>query len=457
MDKPRRLALKILDGLSRNPAAGVLSLDSIFLRESDLTARDRAFIIHLVLGVSRWRLRLDWVIAQTADFPFKKIKPDVLNILRLALFQILFLDRIPDSAAVNEAVKQIKAGKTHHLASFVNGILRNICRQKEKIAFPDREKDPVQYLSVFYSFPRWLVQYWIDQWGPAFTEGLLAAENRPSILTLRTNTLKTGREKLMEIFREEGIACEPTPYSPEGVLLADFRGRVSDLVGFREGWFQVQDQAAQIVSHLLGPRSGERVLDVCAGRGGKTSHLSQLMGGEVPVIALDVNHERLVGLRKNDRRLGIHSTFTVAADAGEDLGCLFKHGFERILVDAPCTGLGTLSRHPDGKWNKGAGDFVRLSRVQRKILNQTSKLLTRGGHMLYVTCTLSKEENEDVVQGFLQDHRDIELTDLRAHGPEWARDLMDEQGCFRTYPHVHQMGGFFAALFMKGEDTSWGK
>lgn len=450
VDKPRRLALKILNRLSRNPAAGVLSLDSIFLRESHLTARDRAFISHLVLGVLRWRLRLDWTIEQTADFPFKKINPNVLNILRLALFQIFFLDRVPDSAAVNEAVKQTRAGKIRHVASFVNGILRNICRQKEKIVFPDPEEDPVLYLSVFYSFPRWLVQYWIDQWGPAFTEDLLASENRPPILTLRTNTLKTGREKLMEIFREEGIACEPTPYSPEGILLRDFRGKVSDLAGFREGRFQVQDQAAQIVSHLLGPRPGDRVLDVCAGRGGKTSHLSQLMGAGVPVIALDISHERLAGLRKNDRRLGIRRTCPVAANAADHLSSLFRERFEKILVDAPCSGLGVLSRHPDGKWNREAGDLVRLGLIQKKILDQASNLLTRGGHMLYVTCTLSREENEGVVHAFLSNNPDIKLSDLRSHGPEWARDLMDEQGCFRTYPHIHHMDGFFAALFVKG-------
>lgn len=449
-DKPRRLALKILDRLSRDPAAGVLSLDSVFLRESHLTARDRAFISHLVLGVLRWRLRLDWIIAQTADFPFKKIKPTVLNILRLALFQIFFLDRVPDSAAVNEAVKQTRAGEARHVISFVNGILRNICRHKEKIAFPDPKDDPVQYLSVFYSYPGWLVQCWIDQWGPAFTEDLLAAENRPPVLTLRTNTLKTSRESLMETFREEGIACEPTPYSPEGILLRDFRGRVPDLAGFREGRFQVQDQAAQIVSHLLGPRPGDRILDVCAGRGGKTSHLSQLTRAEGPVIALDLSPERLAGLRKNDLRLGIHRTCPVAANAADHLGSLFKHRFERILVDAPCSGLGVLSRHPDGKWNREAGDLVRLGRIQKKILDQASTLLTRRGHMLYVTCTLSKEENEGVVHAFLESNRDVKLEDLRTHGPAWARDLVDEQGCFRTYPHVHQMDGFFAALFVKG-------
>ncbi len=448
-DKPRRLALKILDRLSRNPTAGTTYLDSVLVRETHLTPRDRAFISHLVRGVVRWRLRLDWIIARTADFPFKKIKPTVLNILRLALFQIFFLDRVPDSAAVNEAVKMAKAAEARHVASFVNGILRAICRKKEKIAFPDPESDPAQFLSVFYSFPQWLVQYWIDRWGSAFTEELLAAQNRTPVLCLRTNTLKTDREKLMEIFREEGMACEPTPYSPEGVLLKDYRGRVPNLPGFRDGWFQVQDQAAQIVSHLLGPRPGETVLDVCAGRGGKTSHLAQLMGTRVPVVALDASHERLAGLRENDCRLGLNATLPVVADATSRLGALLKRRFDRILVDAPCSGLGVLSRHPDGKWSKEARDLLRLGRIQKKILDQASNLLTREGHMLYVTCTLSREENEDVVQAFLDKNRDIKLIDLRSHGPKWARDLIDAQGFFRTYPHVHHMDGFFAALFIK--------
>ena len=448
-DKPRRLALKILNGPSRRPTTGRASLDDVFLREPHLTTRDRAFINHLVQGVFRWRLRLDWIIEQVSDFPFRKIKPPVLNILRLALYQIFFLDRVPDSAAVNEAVQQAKGGGARHAAPFVNGILRNICRQKEKFSFPDHDKDPALYLSVFYSYPRWLVQYWLERWGRPFTEALLDAENQLPQLTLRANTLRISRDALLGALQEEGIMGRPTPYSPEGILLPDFRGTVMDLEAFRKGYFQVQDQAAQITAHLLAPRAGEAILDVCAGLGGKTSHLAQLMGDKGHVVALDVSHDRLVKLRVNSERLGLGHTEPVTADAMGGLGSLFKSAFDRILVDAPCSGLGVLSRHPDGKWNKEAEDLVRLSRVQKKILEQALSLLTRGGHLLYVTCTLTEEENEGVVGGILEDNRDICLLDLREHGPEWARDLIDAQGFFRTYPHMHQMDGFFAALFMK--------
>lgn len=424
-------------------------MDEVFLRESHLTTRDRAFIKHLVQGVFRWRLRLDWIIEQASDLPFKKIKPPVLNILRLALFQVFFLDRVPDSAAVNEAVKQAKGGGARHAAPFINGILRHICRHKEKFSLPDRDKDPALYLSVFYSYPRWLVQYCLEKWGTPFTEALLDAENQLPKLTLRTNTLRISRDALLGELQDAGIMGRPTPYSPEGILLPDFRGTVMDLEAFQKGFFQVQDQAAQITTHLLAPRAGESILDVCAGLGGKTSHLAQLIGDEGHVVALDVSRDRLVKLRANSGRLGLARTEPVAADAMGGLGSLFKATFDRILVDAPCSGLGVLSKHPDGKWNKEAEDLVRLSRVQKKILEQGLSLLTRGGHLLYVTCTLTEEENEGLVRGIVEDNQDIGLLDLREHGPEWAWDLIDGEGFFRTYPHRHQMDGFFAALFVK--------
>lgn len=448
-DKPRKLALRTLNRLSRNPSAAAQALDGMFERESRLTARDRSFINHLIQGVQRWRLRLDFIIGQAADLPFKRIDPTVLNILRLALYQIFHLDRVPDSAAVNEAVKQAKAGRNPHAAPFVNGVLRNICRQKEKISFPDRHSDPARYLSIFHSFPEWLVQYWLEQWGEPFTEQLLTAENRLPVLTLRTNTLRTGREELMQALKDKGLSCRPTPYGPEGIYLSDFRGRVSDVFGFNEGRFQVQDQGAQIVSHLLSPRPGESILDLCAGLGGKTGHLAQISGDSGRLTALDAHYGRLSRLRENNQRLGIRRVHVVAADAAGDLSRLFRCRFEKILVDAPCSGLGVLSRHPDGKWNKEIGDFARLGRVQKKLLDRASNLLTPGGRMLYVTCTLSKEENEGVVQALLTSNQEIRLMDLRVHGPDWSRDLMDEQGFFRTYPHIHDMDGFFAALFEK--------
>lgn len=447
-EKPRDLALKTIKRLTGKPRPGGGYLDDLFESRPYLDQRDRAFISQLVQGVVRWRLRLDWIIGRFADLPVSKIDPHVLNILRLALFQIFFLDRVPESAAVNEAVNQARGHKkTAHTGSFVNAILRNICRQKDGISFPDRDKNRVEFLSTCYSYPEWIVKKWIRELGPESTEALLDSQNRFPGLNIRANSLKITRDALLARLREEGVEGEPLPYAPEGLLLKGFRGRVDALSAFGKGLFQVQDEAAQITSHLLGPRPGELVLDVCAGLGGKSTHMAGLMEGKGRVISLDINSRRLVNLDHTARRLGIDIIGPVAANAEKDPARLFRRTFDRIMVDAPCSGLGVISRHPDGKWNRTEKDIRRLARVQKRMLENAAGLLRPGGSMLYVTCTISREENEDVVTAFLEGRKDIRLEDLKEHVPAWGRDLINEHGFFKTLPHVHHMDGFFAALF----------
>ena len=401
------------------------------------------------MGVLRWRLRLDWIIEKSLDFPLRKIDPSVLNILRMAVYQVLFMSRVPESAAVDEAVQQVKFNRPRHVVSFVNGILRNICRQKDTAPFPDPKKDRVLYLSRFHSYSEWLVLKWVREWGMEAAENLLAAGNRIPHLVLRTNQLKLSRSELVERLKGEGILGRPTPFSPQGLLLEDLRGRVDELPSFREGLFQVQDEAAQISSFLLAPQSGETVLDVCAGFGGKSTHLSELMKDQGKVIALDRDAKRLLSLVENRIRLGIKNIFPMMADAAQDLSALFRARFDAILIDAPCSGLGVLSRHPDAKWNKSEEDVRRLADLQKTLIGRAIPLLRKGGKMLYVVCTLSKEENEEVVRQSLDSHREVVLCDLREQAPDWAQSLIDKEGFFRTFPHLHGMDGFFAALFRK--------
>lgn len=448
-ETPRNLALRVLNGLSLRPMLPGLYLEEVFLSNTHLDSRDRAFITHLVQGVLRWRLRLDWIIEQASQFPLQKIAPPILNILRLALFQIFFLDRVPESAAVNEAVNQSKSHGAKHVASFVNGILRSLCRNKNEIPYPDRHKDPAHYLSVFYSYPIWLVRRWISVWGMDFTEGLLSAGNRIPVFSIRTNLLKVTRSALMERFAEEGRVARASAYCPEGISLQGFKGRPDELSPFKEGLFQVQDEAAQITSHLLAPRSGENILDICAGLGGKTTHLAELMGNRGRVLALDISHRRLISLGRNARRLGIECITSLAADASGAISGLLRFKFDKIMVDAPCSGFGVIARHPDGKWNRVEEDIHRLALLQGSMLDEAASLLRTGGMLLYVTCTISREENEEVVEAFLELHRDMSLLHMKDHAPKWGLDLIDDQGFLRTFPHMHEMDGFFAALFTK--------
>jgi 16S rRNA (cytosine967-C5)-methyltransferase len=446
---PRNLALTVLNGLSHKPFLSSTLLDDIFQQNPQLDERDKAFFNHLVQGVLRWRLRLDWIIEQTSDFPLKKISSTVLNILRLALYQIYFLDRVPESAAVNEAVQQSKNHAPKHVVSFVNGILRQICREKDEIPFPDQKTDPVYYLSTFYAYPPWVVERWIEEMGMEFTEELLSAGNRIPGLTLRANLLKTDRQNLLQTLEKEGIKAYSASYAPEGIRIEGLRGRPDELASFKQGLFQVQDEAAQITSHLLAPQSGEAILDLCAGLGGKTTHLAELTQDKAHFLALDISHQRLVSLARTCERLGIQGITSTVADASSSLSGLLRLEFDKILLDAPCSGWGVVSRHPDGKWSRNDRDIERLSQIQGRMLDEAVPLLRSGGRLLYVTCTLLKEENQGVVGAALGRHQDLSLLNLRDHAPEWCRDLIDAQGFFRTFPHKHNMDGFFAALLEK--------
>jgi 16S rRNA (cytosine967-C5)-methyltransferase len=445
----RDLALRVLNSLDLRQGFPEPYLDRAFRGDPSLNERDRAFSVHLVQGVFRWRLRLDWIIRKAVNFPFKKIEPSVLNILRIALFQIFFMDRVPESAAVNEAVRQAGDMGRRHVAGFVNGILRNICRRKDGYAFPDSENDPVTYLSVFYSYPAWLVKKWIRELGMDSVGHLLEAGNRIPGLVIRCNSLKIDRQGLIKRLKEEGVTGKATPHAPEGLRISGVKGPVNNLKAFKEGLFQVQDESAQVCAHLLSPGPGERILDLCAGLGGKSTHIAQLAGNRKLVVALDISHNRLIRLSDSSSRLGIGCIRPVVADARDRLSSLFRCLFDKILIDGPCSGLGTLSRHPDGKWTKTEDHINRLAQLQKSLLNQAVPLLRKGGKMLYVTCTISRQENENVVSDFLAKNRGIALENLKDHVPDWGLDLIDDNGFFKTLPHVHGMDGFFGALFTK--------
>ena len=442
------MALKGLNRLSRGSVIPGNYLDEI-LRHNPLDYRDKAFVSHLVQGVLRWRIKLDWIIEQSVSFAFKKISPSVLNILRLAVYQIFFLDRVPESAAVNEAVKQAKLNNHRQVVSSVNGILRNICRQKDKIIYPDPARKPFDYLSVYYSYPKWLVKKWAKEFGPEFTEDLLSAGNRIPALCIRTNILKIDRPALIKLLTGEGVKADPAPYLPCGILINGLRRKVDKLDSFKKGLFQVQGQAAQIASYLLAPQSDEVVLDICAGLGGKTTHLAEYMGNRGKMLALDISIQRLLILKNNSKRLGTSSITSLSADASRSLSSLFRVKFDKIIVDAPCSGLGVISRHPDGKWNKNDEDIGRLAFLQKAILNEAVSVLRRGGRILYMTCTISEEENEGVVNSCVASNKDLYLEDLRDYIPAWGGGLIDDRGFLKTFPHIHNMDGFFGALLRK--------
>jgi len=422
-------------------------LTDSFKRYRYFNSLDRAFLTELTYGVIRWRERLDWVIRLFSKIPIEKIELETLNILRLGLYQILFLSRTPSSAAVNESVELAKRIRGKGGAGFVNAVLRSAIRQKDEIRYPDIHEDPVLHLSVVQSHPLWLVQRWVRERGVEETLQICMFNNQISPLTLRTNTLKINRENLLEKLKEEELSPIPTVYSEEGIVL-QHPPPTSELPFLRKGLAIIQDEASQLVTSILDPKPGEQILDACAAPGGKTTHMAQRMENQGGIYALDLSKVKLDLIEGLCERLGIGIIKTVKGDASKILPVPQGMKFDRILADVPCSGFGTLRRNPDLKWRRGEVDIQRMGELQFSILRNLSMYVEEGGLLIYSTCTVFREENEDVVEKFLETHPEFQLDQMDNLLPEKSRPLI-EGSYFKTFPPKGEMDGFFAARLIK--------
>ena len=422
-------------------------LTDSFKRYRYFNSLDRAFLTELTYGVIRWRERLDWVIRLFSKISIEKIELETLNILRLGLYQILFLSRTPSSAAVNESVELAKRIRGKGGAGFVNAVLRSAIRQKDEIRYPDIHEDPVLHLSVVQSHPLWLVQRWVRERGVEETLQICIFNNQISPLTLRTNTLKINRENLLEKLKEEELSPIPTVYSEEGIVL-QHPPPTSELPFLRKGLAIIQDEASQLVTSILDPKPGEQILDACAAPGGKTTHIAQRMENQGGIYALDLSNAKLDLIEGLCEKLGIRIIKTVKGDASKILPVPQGMKFDRILADVPCSGFGTLRRNPDLKWRRGEVDIQRMSKLQFSILRNLSMYVEEGGLLIYSTCTVFREENEDVVEKFLEAHPEFQLDRMDNLLPEKSRPLI-EGSYFKTFPLKGEMDGFFAARLIK--------
>lgn len=442
---PRRAAFDILFRIDKEKSFADILLDHE-LSKDIIKGADRGLLTELVYGVLRKQGTLDYIIGQ-----FSKQRPDkleliVLLLLRLGLYQCFFLDRVPVSAAVNETVNLAK-DLVPRAAGFINAVLRNADRGRDSIRYPDRAQSPADYLAARYSHPAWLAAQWCDQLGLDAAEELAAAMSEPPPLTVRTNTLRVSRDELMKRLTVEGVTCTPTAWSPDGLVLNQ-SGQIARLPSFKEGLFTVQDESSQLAPLFLAPGKGEKVLDACAAPGGKTTQIAQLMGDSGEIFACDVNHKKLRLIKETCDRLGIDSVRTFTMDATAPSPAIKETVFQRILVDAPCSGLGVVRRNPEGKWNKSPADLLQLARTQVSILENLCRYLEREGTLLYATCSTSVQENEYVVDTFLREHPEFVAEDLRQLFPAFA-PLFTERGFFRSWPHRDGMDGFFAARLRK--------
>jgi 16S rRNA (cytosine967-C5)-methyltransferase len=444
---PRAICLDILDRVGSADAHPDRLLTDSFKRYRYLTSLDRAFLTELAYGVIRWRGRLDWVVRHFSKIPFEKIEPGTINILRLGLYQILYLSRTPSSAAVNESVELAKRIRGKGGAGFVNAVLRSTLRQKDEIRYPDMEQDPALHISVGQSHPLWLVERWIKELGVEATLRICKFNNQISPLTLRTNTLKINRADLIEKLRKKELKPLPTAFSEEGIVLQD-PPPVSELPFLKEGLYIIQDEASQLITSVVDPKPGERILDACAAPGGKTTHMAQTMEDRGEIYALDLNKGKLGWIEEMCQRLGIRIVKTVRGDAAASLPVSEEFVFDRVLADVPCSGFGTLRKNPDLRWRKGEKDIKRLSEFQFSILTNLSGYVRKGGVLVYSTCTVFHEENEDVVERFLEEHPEFQLDRMEKVLPEKLH-LFIQKGYFKTFPPRNGMDGFFAARLIK--------
>jgi 16S rRNA (cytosine967-C5)-methyltransferase len=440
----RGTAVKVLNRVERTDSYLDKVLDTE-LKSTDLSDLDKGLLTEIVHGVLRWQNRLDWILNGFSHGSFAKAEINLKNAMRVALYQILFLDRVPHPAAVNEAVEFVKRIRGEKPAGLVNAVLRNIIRNIDGIRYPDPAEDEVQYLAVYYSQPHWVVKRWLPRFGPEETRALLQASNERPALTLRINQLKTDIPTFLAKLDEQQISYTGSAFIPY-VLRTRGLTRIGQMELFRTGMFTIQDESAALPSILMDPRPGERVIDLCAAPGGKTTHLAELMGNRGDILAVDKYAVKLNQLKGACDRLGVGIVRFLEADGA---ALTVDQPADRVLLDAPCTGLGVLSKKPDMKWKRETSDLIRVTALQARLMDNAATLVRPGGVLVYSTCTTEPEENSLMVRAFLERHPEFSPEDARGL---ISSDLVNAEGFVETLPHKHGMDGSFAARLVRRAD-----
>jgi 16S rRNA (cytosine967-C5)-methyltransferase len=410
--------------------------------------RDRALAAEIATGVQRWRATLDYLIAALSKRPLSRLDAEIVEILRLSAYQLLHLTRVPASAIVDDAVNLVRrAGKTS-ATGFVNAVLREVSRKRNALPLPPRPDDPanrdgaIEYFGITLSHPRWLAARWYDRFGFDVAERWMLFNNTPAALTLRANRLKVTRDQLLERLRAEEVTAHTAPYAPDALIVDD--GSPLRL-GLEEGLFFVQDEASQLVALLAGDRPPPRVLDACASPGGKTTAIAAAMEGEGLLVATDLRDRRIALLRRTVALSGATNVRIVQTDLREPLP--FRSPFDCVLVDAPCSGLGTLRRDPDLRWRRRETDLAALAAAEATMLARAASIVAPGGRLIYATCSSEPEENEQVADAFAAGSPEFVHVSARAASVRITESLVDARGFLRTEPHRHQLEAFFGAVF----------
>ncbi|PWW06214.1 16S rRNA (cytosine967-C5)-methyltransferase [Paenibacillus cellulosilyticus] len=450
----REVALDVLIKVEREQAFSNLVLNTA-LQHAELSRPDAGLATELVYGTIQRKLSLDYALAELASKGLAKLEPWVLQLLRLSAYQILFLDRVPAHAAVNEAVTIAKRRGHAGISGMVNGMLRNLIRRREELsseaAAGQRGLSPARRIALRHSYPEWLAARWIAAYGEAAAESICAAGNEPPRASIRVNPLRGTRDNAISMLADAGIEAEASTLSPYGVV-ARRGGSLADTIGFRDGRWTVQDESSMLVAQAAQPAPGMTVLDCCAAPGGKSTHLAELMRNEGRVIANDLHPHKRALVEQQAQRLGLSCIEAVTGDAAE-LGSRFApSSFDIVLLDAPCSGLGVIARKPEIKWTKSEDDIAAIASIQHQLIDSVASLVKPGGRLVYSTCTIERDENEKQIERFLKQHADYELDtnwpdELLASLREAGAVGADFRGDVQLLPsHVGSDGFYIATL-----------
>ena len=449
MQNPRQLAFLALQDIQKRGAYTDIALDRV-LRNANLSSADRSLVTELVYGSVRRMRSLDALIDQLGKKKAHQQPPDLRTILHIGLYQLRYQSRIPASAAVNTTVELAKENGFKGLAGVVNGLLRQYDRLETASADaePNSPKshdplqlpeEPVARLGILHSFPDWIIKLWIEQLGIEEAELLCEWLNQSPTIDLRVNPLRVSIEVVEAAMQKADVDVRRVPHLPQALRVVGGTGTIQQLPGFNEGWWTVQDSSAQLVSHLLNPKAGEVVIDACAAPGGKTTHIAELMGDEGKIWACDVKASRLKKVQENAQRLQLQSIQICTGDSRDFPQ--FINSADAVLLDAPCSGLGTLHRRPDIRWRVTPATVDELSILQGELLEQAATWVKPGGVLVYATCTLHPQENEGVIQSFLERHSSWQIEPPSADSP--LTNFATPQGWMKVWSHRYQMDGFF--------------
>lgn len=444
MANTREIALDILLSIDKDKGFSNITLNKMI--PDKMENRDSNLVRELVYGVIENKLYIDNIIKKASKIRIKKIHPAIMSILRLGIYQIVFMDNIPSSAAVNESVKLAKKKGNRGSISFVNGVLRNISRDPNKFTQLNRDK-PIEYLSIKYSHPEYLVKKWLNEFGYEFTEELLKANNKTPSLNIRVNTLKISRNDLKIKLKKRGFECLNGDLSKDALKVLN-PYKITDTADFKEGLFTIQDESSILVGQVLNPWEGSLILDMCSAPGGKATHIGQLMNNSGRIIARDIHKHKIKLIEDNASRLGVDIIESQLYDALKlDNDLIGKVDY--TLIDAPCSGLGLIRRKPEIKWNRKEEDIDELVSLQGNILNIGKNYVKNNGILLYSTCTIYHEENLNMINRFLDRNRKFKLEAITEINERLDFYNTLSKGYIQLYPNIHKTDGFFIAKMRK--------